>query len=77
MVNHFEEALARMSDAEFQTMWEEIQQESEEGPTAIQLITDFTRSIAKINISFSWQGSEEEEFAFADEYNYAMAAWAR
>lgn len=71
MVNRFEEALARMSDAEFLTMWEEIKQEGGEGPTVDEFIAGFGRSSDVISVSFN---IDKISFIVAGDYNYGMAA---
>ena len=77
MIAHFKEAMSRMSDEEFLSIWDELNQEAPAGPDAAKLAASFEHEIYHANVYFNLSNTVDQSFALAGEYNFAMAAWAR
>lgn len=74
MIAHFKEAMSRMSDEEFLSIWDELNQEDPVGPDAARLVATFEHEIYQASVTFDLTSTVDEPFAVAGEYNYAMAA---
>ncbi len=74
MIEHFEAALAAMSEAEFQAFWAEVQAESAPGPSAEAFIANFAFLPAAIQPTVHYNLDSFDLYASAGEYNFAMAA---
>lgn len=74
MIAHFREAMSRMSDEEFLSIWDELNQEEPVGPDAAKMVASFEHEIYQANVTFDLANTVDQSFAVAGEYNYAMAA---
>lgn len=74
MIAHFKEAMALMSNEEFLSIWDELNQEDPVGPDAAKVVAGFVHEIHQANVSFDLTNTVDQSFAVAGEYNYAMAA---
>ena len=63
-----------MSEAEFNVFWQEVQQESGDGPLAATFIASFScgSSVHRSQVRYAEAGYDL--FEVAGEYNFAMAA---
>lgn len=74
MLNHFKSVLETMSDADFETMWNEIKADGNEGPTASSFIASFERIPQQATMSFQLTNLDMSCFTAVLPTNYAMAA---
>ncbi|MEZ0607674.1 hypothetical protein ACAW74_04110 [Fibrella sp. WM1] len=74
IIERFEEALANMSEADFDTFWQEVQQESGTGPLAAAFVADFSCSPAAHRAHIRYTMAAPALLVGSGEYNFAMAA---